>query len=462
MQSKYKRLLTDIGIFALGALGSKLIIFVLLPLYTNVLTEAEYGIADLVFTMGQLILPVISLAIFNGLLRYGLMTEYNSADVFKCATYVFVIGSLVTVAITPLFGLLPFINEWKWYLCLYVISLFAVTNSLVYLKVKDKNKLYALLSILQTFTLVVCNVVTLVIFRLGIKGYLLSYLISNLVTFLSAFFIGDMYMDLKRSKYSSSLMRAMVCFSVPYLFNDISWWLVNSSNKLIIEIALGSAMLGIFTTATKIPSMINSIASIFTQAWGLSSIREYDSTNDTTFYTRVFNSYVVFILGVCIVLVSIMKPFMSIYVSAEFFQAWQYVPLLLLGAVFISIASFMGSLLGAMKKSRNIMNSTFIGSIANVIVSLLTIKYFGIWGSVIGSLCASVIVAVHRLLSVKSNMDFEYDLKKLLMLSCLAFTHAVLVGLDYYVLLSSVLAICVYVIIAGKDIVIMCHKLIKR
>ena len=139
MNSKFKTLIKDIAVFAIGALGSKVLLFLLLPLYTNILTDAEYGIADLVFTIGQLMLPFISLAIFNGLIRFGLMKDVKRENVLLCSAVVFIVGSFVSIIVTPIFGFYRAVSQWKWYLCIYVVVQFAFTNTLTYLKVKDKN-----------------------------------------------------------------------------------------------------------------------------------------------------------------------------------------------------------------------------------------------------------------------------------------------------------------------------------
>ena len=461
MNSKYKRLIYDMGIFALGALGSKLITFLLLPLYTHVLSDAEYGVADLVFTIGQLLLPVISLSIFNGLLRFGLMKENSPEDALRCATDVFFFGSVITIIITPFLHFFPSIGEWSIYLCGYVISTFAVSNGMVYLKIKDKNKLYSALSILQTLTLVIFNVIFLVFLKLGIQGYLLSYILSNVITVVGTFIFGRMYHDLKLSKHNVLLMRAMIAFSIPYILNDLSWWVIHSVNKVLIEIMIGSAILGIFTAASKIPSLINAVASIFTQAWGLSSIKEYDSSNDMSFYEKVFDYFIVFIFGACIAANTIMKPFMQLYVSEEFFSAWHYVPLLLLGAVFSAIASFMGSLLGAVKKSKNLMITTLTASVVNVVVSFILIRYIGLWGAVIGTLFSYIVVAVCRMFEVRKYIVFSYGVKKLVALSIITLCHAILIGIDYHTFLVSIVIIGVYIDTVWNNIILIL-KTIKK
>lgn len=453
MNSKYKRLICDMGLFALGAIGSKLITFLLLPLYTHILTTNEYGIADLIFTFGQLLLPFISLAIFNGLLRFGLMQDVKPENALLCATKVFIYGSIAAILLTPLLGMIPSVGNWKWFLCVHIISSFAVVNSLVYLKVKDKNKLYALFSILQTLILVLCNLIFLVLLDYGIQGYILSYIISNITTSAVIFVSAGMIKDFKAAEYHPELMKAMILFSLPYILNDIAWWMIQSSNKLIVEFMLGSSLLGIYTTSSKIPSLINVVSSIFSQAWRLSSIREYDSSNDAGFYSKVFHCFIITIFAVCIGTVSIIKPFMKIYVAANYFTAWRYIPILLLAAVFLAISAFAGSLLGAMKKSQTLMWTTLFACTVNVVLNFVMIPICGLWGAVLGTLAANIIVAFFRLIYVRKHLKISYNIKNTTAIILLSTIHVSLVSMDFHINIVSAAVITVFLILIHKDLV---------
>ena len=452
MNSKYNRLVSDTGIFALGSLGSKLVLFLLLPLYTHVLTKEEYGIADLVFTTGQLLIPFVSLAIFNGLLRYGLQPDRRNEDVWRCATLVLFVGSIVTILITPLFDFYKPIAPWKWYLCAFVILWFAQNNALVYLKTKDKNLLYALLCIFQAVALMISNYLMLAVFKLGIRGYLLSTILTFAVTTFAAVWFGKMYSDLRNSLYDKLLMREMLIYSLPFVVNDVSWWLIHSTNKIVIETILGSAMLGIFTAASKMPALINTVAGIFNQAWGLSSVREYDTSNDVSFYSKVFNYFNIMIFGACICITAIIKIFMRFYVGAEFFEAWHYVPLLLFSASFAAITGFIGSLLAALKNSKNIMYSTVYGCIVNVVLNIVFIRVFGIWGAVMGSVGAYLTVTASRMICVKKALNIDYNFKKFISLAGVAFIQSLLVGIDFHSLWTTVISLAFFVLIVQKDL----------
>lgn len=462
MKSKYKVLLIDTLIFAIGGFGSKILLFLLLPLYTNVLSDSEYGIADLVFTIGQLVLPFVSLTIYNGLIRFGLDKKESKENVILCSMIVFLLGSLLAVAIFPLLTLYKPIENYAFYIPIYVIASFASTNCLSYLKVKNKNKTFALLSICQAALLVLCNLLFLLVIRLKVEGYLLSTIISTGVIAIVAFFCSGMVKDLRIAHLDSKLFKNIIIFSLPFILNDISWWFIHSSDKIMIEWMISSAALGLYTAASKIPSLINVFASIFSQAWGISSIKEYDRENDTSFYSNVFNYFSLCIFGLCIAIIAIVKVFMKFYVGQEFFDSWRFVPLLLLSATFSSVSAFAGSMFGAMKKSKTIMYTTIIAGVANIALNYIFIRLVGVWGAVIGTVSSYALIALIRMVVVYRNIKIDYHLYKFIPLCLLTTAEAILVGLDFNPLVVGISSIVVFLIIANKDLLNIARLITKK
>ena len=448
---KYTNFFSDIVLFSIGSLGSKILLFLLIPLYTSILSNSEYGIADLVYTIGDLILPFISLTIYNGLLRFGLAKE-KRFDAIRCASLIFVFGSVLTILITPILGLYKSIAEWKWFLSFKIISSFALSNSLIMLKINEKTKWYAFVSILQAVLLVSCNLLFLIVYRQGIKGYLFSSIISSSISAIIAFIASNGFYEIKQSSTDRKLMKEMVLYSLPFIINDVSWWLINSSDKVMIEMLIGSSLLGIYTAASKIPSLINTVTFIFSQAWGIASIKEYDSTNDCTFYSTVFLAFSIVIVGFCMVLITITKPFMTIYVGNSFFEAWHFVPPLLTSAAFSAISTFSGSLLGALKKSSKLMLTTVISATINIIVNYIMITNIGIWGAVIGTVAAYLSVAILRMIAVKRDIAIDYNLKLSIPLAILLLVQSVLVGIDFYPYVVSFVVLLCYVFLIRKHI----------
>lgn len=459
VSNKYKKLFNDAILFAIGIFGSRVLLFLLIPLYTNVLTSSEYGIADLVFTVSDLLQPFVSLAIYNGLLRFGLI-DNKREDAIRCASVVFVFGSFLIFLLTPVIGFYKPIYEWRWYLVVKIIVSFAQTNVLICLKIKDKNKLYAISSILQALMLVLCNVLFLVFMKLGIKGYLLSSIFSSGFTSVFAFIIGGIFNDLRMSHRNCLLLKQMIMYSIPFIGNDVSWWLIHSSGIIMIEWYIGSSFLGLYTAASKIPSLINALSAIFVQAWGIASIKEFDSTNDSEFYSNTFKYFIICIFGACIFFISITKPFMSFYVGEAFVDSWHYVPLLLVSATFAAISSFIGSLFGAVKRSGKLMTTTLISAGVNLLFNYFFIQICGIWGAVIGTVSSYLVIMVLRLIMLRDYLKFNYNYVLLSTLSLLVAVEALLVGLDIYLESVAIISIMCYIFLVGKDIKALVNKAI--
>lgn len=75
--SRNSYLIKNTIIFTLGNLGSKFISFFLIPLYTNALTTAEYGVVDLVATVGTVAVPLLTLNICESVMRFAVAFRTN-------------------------------------------------------------------------------------------------------------------------------------------------------------------------------------------------------------------------------------------------------------------------------------------------------------------------------------------------------------------------------------------------
>ena len=81
--SRTSYLAKNIGLLTISQFGTKLLSFFLLPLYTSILTTADYGTFDLFSTTVLLLIPVLTLGISSGVLRYAMEKECDKAEVFS-------------------------------------------------------------------------------------------------------------------------------------------------------------------------------------------------------------------------------------------------------------------------------------------------------------------------------------------------------------------------------------------
>lgn len=452
--SKYMSLMKDTLIFALGNIGSKLIVFFLVPFYTYYLTPDEYGVSDLVFTISQLAIPFFSIVIFDAVIRFALCYKERPQDVLLVGVLVWFGGSILALACTPLVELYKTVAPWKWYITAYISVNMLVSIELNYLKAINKNLLYSIICILQTLSLALINIVLVAHFKLGIKGYLIAYIGANIIAAVIALLFGKIFKDIRKAKFDKGLAKQMITYSTPLILNNLSWWVIQSSDKLMLESMVSATALGIYTVASRIPSLITVFISIFQQAWGISSIKEMDSSNDKSFYNNVFRGYTFLAYLGGIGLCTIIKPFMDIYVRSDSYgEVWRYVPLLIASAVFSAIAGYCGSMYGALKKSVNNMMTTLIAAIVNLIVNYVAILLVGLWGAMIGTVVAYLILAIIRIIDVERFVKIGIDWRKLIINFSLIIVQAVVVSLADFVvgIILSVSIMCLFILANKAD-----------
>ena len=78
---KYRRLVSNTVVFAIGTFSSKVLVFLLMPLYTWALSPDQYAVTDLIVQTGNLLLPLVTLGIVNAVIRFGLDKSVRKSDV---------------------------------------------------------------------------------------------------------------------------------------------------------------------------------------------------------------------------------------------------------------------------------------------------------------------------------------------------------------------------------------------
>lgn len=462
MNKKYKHLFLNTIVFSIGTIGSKLILFFLVPFYTNVLSVTDYGISELVFSISQLLIPLFSLAIYDALLRFGLSKAYDKKEVFQITNFVLVTGSLLLICLTPLFGFYKAIADWKWYVCIYGIVSFFSTNNLTYLKVYEKNKSYSILCIVQALLLALFNILFLLILKMGISGYLLSSICSTGIIAFVSFFGWGLYKDLKIKNLNKPLLKKIIVYSIPLMVNSLSWWIIHSSDKIMIQLMVDDSSLGLYTAASKIPSLINVVITIFIQAWGISSIADIDSEHDKEFYKNVFNGFYTILFVFASLLILLIKFFMRIYVGKSFFESWIFVPLLILAACFNGISSFCGSIYNALYKAKNMMYTTIITALLNIILNYTFILFFSTWGAIIGTVVSYFVISIVRLVDVRRFESFDVNIIKYVMFVIVLSIQSILVSLECYIYVVSILSFVILLLLSIKDVLRLFKQLFLR
>lgn len=393
MDSKYKRLFSDTALFTISNFGSKILTFLLVPLYTSVLSTNEYGTADIISTTVSLMYPILTLSICDATLRFALDKNSNKKSVLSNSLLLIIFGCCWLLLCTPFVLMTDGIIKEYWSFFVGTFITAALQSCLAnYIKGCGKTKLYAIQGILYTIVLITCNIVFLLVVKIGLQGYLLSIIVANL--FCSIFmvvFSGDICSFFMPS-YDKGLLKEMLKYSIPMIPTSIAWWISASADKYMLIWIVGIGANGLYAVAHKIPTIFSTFTGLFSQAWRISAISNYNADDSKNFYTVIYSSYRVICIYACIGITMCSELIAHLLFKAEYYDAWVLVPPLILAALFEAYSGFLASIYAAAKKTNLLFISTCIGAVFNIILNIILIRILGMIGAPIATFISFIVV----------------------------------------------------------------------
>lgn len=396
-QQRNKYLLKNTVIFSIGNFGTKIISFFLVPLYTNILTTREYGTVDLIYTIGMVLVPLLTLNIGESIMRFALDKDADCDKIMSTGITILIFGAIIGLLILPIANLFESVSNYSIYIYLYTLTLAFSQIFLCYLRGKEFLLKYSIGNIIQSLTIAIFNIIFLIGMKKGIEGYLMAYILANVCTGLYGFWAGKVNLVIKKYSINIELSKNMIKYSVVLIPNSFMWWIMNSSDRMMVSAMISVTANGVYAVAYKIPTLLSTITTIFNQAWSYSAIREDESEDKEEYNNRVYENLVTIVIVVATGLLMIMKPFLSVYVGKEYYTAWHYVPYLIVGFVFMTLGSFIATSYTVHKDSMGFLISGTVGAIINLILNFILIPMMGVSGAAFATCISYFGVFVYRI-----------------------------------------------------------------
>ncbi|MDY3929414.1 MAG: oligosaccharide flippase family protein [Clostridia bacterium] len=445
--NKYSKLAKNTSVFFIANFGSKILTFLLVRFYTELLSPEEYGIIDLLNTTVSLAFPIVTLCITEAVLRFSIDDISNRDKILTNGLLIMILGNLVFVLSAPFFSCIDTFN--KYVVWIYLLTL---TNSMYTIVAHfsrgiGKTKLFAASGLIHTILQIGLNLLFLVVFSWGIKGYLISSVMANIITCGVVYISGSLYKFILCA-IDRRYLHQMLVYSIPLIPNSIFWWIMQSADRYTITYMLSAADNGLYTVANKIPTLISTISSIFFQAWQISSVEESNSAQKNQFYTKVFEGLSMLLIIAASFIMVILQPLYRILTESNYYIGWTCTPFLLCSMVYSCYSSFLGTNYVAMKKTKGAFVTTVIGAFINVILNIILLPVMGIEGAALATLVSFFITWISRIYGTKSFVTIKYSIITFCIPSVLTFCQAFLLtfGINSMIiqLMIFLVVLCLY------------------
>ncbi len=458
---KYKRLLSNTAIFAVGTFSSKLLTFFLTRLYTAVLDQSQFGITDLIQQSGNLLLPLVTLGITNAVVRFGLDKGVRKSDVFTTGLLSLLGGFVLLLAVSPLLGMIDLLSGNVWLLCLFVLMSSLRSLCAQFVRADNRVKLFALDGILSTVTTILFNVLYLVVLDLGVFGYIFSIVCADALSVVFLFTAARLGRFIQVRKLDTSVSRAMLKYAVPMIPNTVLWWITNVSDRYIVTAVWGEEYNGLYAAAYKIPSLIMLASGIFMDAWQISAVTEEKERDK--FYTRVMSMYSMLLFLMASVIIVFTRVIPHVLFDPKYYEAWRYIPLLVIAMVFTCMVNFLGSIYMVEKKSMRSLVTAAISAVINVALNLWWIPLYGVNGAAAATLACYLVVFGIRLADTRRYIRIKWNWFRLIGCTLILLLQAALLLLEVPLWWLWEILLCgITVLLCGKGVLESVRRLLKR
>lgn len=412
---KYRYLFKNMGLLTLSSFATKLLSFFLVPLYTSVLTTGEYGEYDLFNSTVGVLLPILTFNVQEGVLRFALEKDFDRSALVTVGLRYTLIGTGAVSA--GLFGLVvsgafPWESNYALYFLLMFLSQAFTGFVTYYARGAGRIQELAISSVIASAVTIALNIILLLPLHMGLDGYFLANVVGPLVQSLYLAVVSGMPGATHLTEGYRKQTNEMLSYSKPLIANSIAWWVNNVSDRYIVVFFCGIAANGVYSVAGKIPSILNILQSIFSQAWTLSSVKDFDPEDKDGFFAKTYASYSCLMAIVCSAIIVADKPLASFLYANDFYAAWQYVPWLTIAILFGALSGYLGGFFTAVKDSKEFARSTAIGATINVVLNLISVPFIGPLGAAIATATCYAAVWCIRFAHSRRYIRLRVNLKR--------------------------------------------------
>lgn len=384
-----KRLFKHLSIYGLGGILSKSITFLLLPLYTRLLTPADYGILALVTIVGNVIGILYGLMISSGFIRnyYDNSEEEKRKILFStalCFTFInALIFSLIGIAFSGNTASLIFkFHNGSLYIKLIIISTMLHSCSPIFyglLMVREQSKKYVAVNIITLITTLTSTIILLVVFEWTVKGVLVGQIIGKSV---ELFILTLLMLKNINITFSRSALIDMLKFSGPLIPTQLAFLILTLSDRFFLQGYKNVTDVGLYSLGYKFAALIPLFAIQPLKAWGpyiFSLIQNPKKCKATIAnFSRYYLSAILFLT----ILISVFsREVLMVMAKSDYWSAGKVVYILCISSVFFGMINVVSYGFHIVKKTWITSFFFIFGAFLNLYFNYLLIPKYGMIGA---------------------------------------------------------------------------------
>lgn len=388
---------------------SKAITFFMLPLYTAALSPAEFGVADILVSTAVLLLPIVSLHAPEAVFRFRTSGERGALSV---GALFLLVGLGIFAICLPLLGFSRVLRPYLFLLYFYVAASILRSFLAHVLRSDGAFGLYAVQQVFCTLLTVLLQILFLRVKHLGVAGFLLAVILSDVTTFalLFAFQLPRLRAGGKPGK---PLCRRMVRYALPMIPSTVLWWVMSVSDRYLVLLYDGEAATGVYAAAGRLPALLTLAIGIFLESWHYAAVRAKKEEQGALF-GRIYALLLPVLVAMSVFVMLFAIPLVRLFLASSYRDAAIFTPLLVFASLCGGLANFLGSIYALRLRSGAALSTGLVAALCNVVLNLLLIPRYHAFGAALSTAVTYALLLCLRLWQTKRLLDFPRLLPRLI------------------------------------------------
>ncbi len=434
--------------YAAGNLFRKLLLLFLLPILTKFLIPREFA----VYTNITIFISFASLIYFLGIQQA--LFSYFYQD--KSAEYRFSLISSVyiTLMITSLiFSFLIYhfriqlsqliLKDGQFsYLFTYVafILFFDVIYgmTLSFLNIMELSVRYAFLGASKNLSFLILVIIGAFTGKISML-YLFQYLlIASIFSFLLAIIHIIKILNLQLSEnrhqkiYSAGIMKNLISFGLIMIPGTLAMVILRLSDRYMLTYLSANSLhdVGIYAIGYKIGMIMAFLTSIVSMVYFPYAMKIADQPGSKDNLKKIFNSFLIFgsLLGMTIILFS--QEIFRIFIDGSYHEGIKIVFFGVMSHFLLGVFNIINISFYIKKKARIIAFAVGLGALINIILNIILIPSYGVYGAGFASIIAYIFIVLLNFITSRKIYDigfkFGYIIISLLILTSVAIINFII------------------------------------
>ncbi len=439
MFEQIKRLGTDTAIYGVSTIVARLLNFILLPLYANILAPSEFGIQANIYAYIAFFILFYTYGMESAYFRFASSKELgNEKDNFSTPYIsILIISAILSIVLflfaIPLTSL--FMIDASMYRLIYYASGILFFDAIVFvpfasLRMQKKAKYFASIKVINIGFTIALNILLVYYFKWGIEGIFFSNLVASFVSFLLL-----LPTTVRQFEFSfhQTLFKELLKFGLPILPVGVSGILLQLVDRPILLYLMDEASVGIYQANFRLGIFMALVTGMFEFAWRPFFLSHAKDPNAKTLFSRVMTYY----LSVCAVVFLLISFFVDDVIKykfhghyilrPEYWDGLAIVPLVLVSYIFSGIGTNLNAGIQIEKKTKYLFPTSFSGSLTKIILTFVLVPKYGIMGAAYATIFGYMMVEITLYYVVQKYYYIEYEflrIGKLVLTVLIAFTAA--------------------------------------